>query len=111
MSNKVRTASRPISRVSDAYSKTRTVSARISLSDAASLERRAQDAGRSLGAYIAFVLTDHVRPQICERQLAALGALLRAATVAAMDAREPELANQLQRICRDAIERLERDRA
>lgn len=109
MSNKVRSASKPISRVSDAYSKSRTISARMSLSDAASLERRALAAGHKLGTYVALVLTNHVRPQIGERHLAALGALLRAASVAAMDAREPELAKQLQQICRDAIERLERD--
>lgn len=109
MSNTVRSASKHISRVSDAYSKTRTVSARMSLSDAASLERRAHDAGHKLGTYVALVLTDHVRPLIAERQLAALGALLRAASVAAMDAREPELAKQLQQICRDGIEHLERD--
>ena len=98
-------------KVSDAYSASRTISCRLSPSDIAALDDRAIRVGQTRSTYASSVLTDHVRPQVGERSLVALSALLRCASLASRSSHDPELVRRLHRICQDALERIAEDLA
>lgn len=97
------------SKVRGASAASETLSVRLSQSDLAQLDRRAKAQGLARGPYAKRVLVDHVRPLVGERSLGALAALLRAASIASRNARDPELARRLEQLCHDALGQIRDD--